>query len=635
MESDALLENESKDEVIIPKEEPQLPKKKTETLNDNKKETFSSINTNSKPKSFEVEGTSYRPKYLKDYIGQPNVVATISDPIKKAILTEKPLPHILLCGSYGQGKTTLAKIIANEMDGNFIEISASVKYRDMLNTLKNLKAGDIIFIDEIHKLSSDVVETLLYPAMEDFEIHYTEGSSIFTKTKTQKIVPFTLIGATTETGKLLKPFYSKFPINLTLSEYDLNTIATIVVNSFRSLGITISFDLALQVAKRSRLTPRIANSFVEGISSSAIVRVADEKNLATKGILKDKKAIIELNINITQEDIDNYFKNMKIDELGLKEEDRKILEIIINMYNGGPVGQENLAKALNVSNNRIDQEYEPYLVKLGFINIRPQGRYATKKAYEYLGIKQKDEKDDTKQPDDELPVIEVQKGPLDNEFANRFNQMLVGDSLIYQQALDELFPDVTKNYDSSAKNKAVVKLPTDRFVYCDSKLERRFIQYLFEKGYLLDAKSEALELEYSSQQTDNKKYYPDFVLKLYNNKIAIVEMKNMATIGYHLNIDKYEALKNYCNQNHYLYAEIAKDYDNNRYISVEEMIAKPINQSLLDFINDKITTNGVCSADDLNSFGYKLEELNTILLNDRNLKNIDRVGNNPKIIINN
>ena len=213
--------------------------------------------------------------------------------------------------------------------------------------------------------------------------------------------------------------------------------------------------------------------------------------------------------------------------------------------------------------------------------------------------------------------------------------MLVGDSLIYQQALDELFPDVTKNYDSSAKNKAVVKLPTDRFVYCDSKLERRFIQYLFEKGYLLDAKSEALELEYSSQQTDNKKYYPDFVLKLYNNKIAIVEMKNMATIGYHLNIDKYEALKNYCNQNHYLYAEIAKDYDNNRYISVEEMIAKPINQSLLDFINDKITTNGVCSADDLNSFGYKLEELNTILLNDRNLKNIDRVGNNPKIIINN
>jgi Holliday junction DNA helicase RuvB len=303
---------------------------------------------------------------------------------------------VLLCGSYGQGKTTLAKIIANEMGGNFIEITPSIKPRDLLRILRGLKKGDIIFIDEVHKLSTEIIETMLYPAMEDYEVHFTEGNSQRTDSRTEKIAPFTLIGATTETGKLLKPFYSKFPINITLCEYKIDTIASIIKNSFRVNGMTISDELCFAIAERSRLSPRTANAYVEGIASSAIVREADERNITGKGALGGNSAVANLNIEITKQDVDDYFNKLGVDEKGLKEEERKILRIIIEMYGGGPVGQENIAKALNVSTNRVDQEYEPYLVKLGLLVVRPQGRFATDAAYEYLGLN-KSAKDDGKQ----------------------------------------------------------------------------------------------------------------------------------------------------------------------------------------------------------------------------------------------
>jgi len=591
-------------------------------------------------KKINVAGAAFRPQRLKDYIGQPNAVATISDPIKKALLLEKPLPHVLLCGSYGQGKTTLAKIIANEMGGNFIEISPAVKARDLQRTLRNLKKGDIIFIDEVHKLSTDIIEALLYPAMEDFEIHYTESNSRATNTKTQKIAPFTLIGATTETGKLLKPFYSKFPINITLSEYKIETIAAIIKNSFGVNGMEIADELCFNIAKRSRLSPRTANAYVEGIASSAIVKEAERRNISGKGALNGKESVAALNIKITEADVNDYFNRLNIDEKGLKEEERKILDVIIKMYNGGPVGQENIAKALNVAPNRVDQEYEPYLVKLGLLNIRPQGRYVTDAAYEYIGRRKPQTKIEEQPPvtenvfnaaDDDLPVIECEAGELDKRAAERFIALLSGEAVSTDVALDEIFPDAEKDYDSIAANKCVLKVGK-RELYCDSKLERRFISYLFKKGFITDAKAEALELEYSSEKMSGKRYFPDFAVKLYDGRVAIIEMKNLSSVGYHLNVDKYESLQNYCRENGFMYAEISKDFEENRYVSAEQLKTRKVNEELRKFIDGKISANGICTAADLAAFKYDVKDLVCLLLNDRNLKNIDRTGNAPQIV---
>jgi Holliday junction DNA helicase RuvB len=542
------------------------------------------------------------------------------------------------------------------MGGRFIEVTPAVNSRDLLRILRNVKKGDIIFIDEVHKLKTEIIESMLYPAMEDFELHYTESNSQHTNSKTQKIEPFTLIGATTETGKLLKPFYSKFPINVTLCEYKLETIATIIKNSFRVRGINISDELCFEVANRSRLSPRMANAHVEGIASSAIVKAAEQKNIEGRGALNSKEAIEALHITITKDDVLNYFNKLGIDERGLKEDERKILRVLIEMYNGGPTGQENIAKALNIATNRVDQEYEPYLVKLGFINIRPQGRYATEAAYEYLGIKNENAKanesktdevqddngtqdDNQKQADskneiiedDELPVIECAIGEFDQKSADRFIELFSGEGEQSDKSLDELFPDVDKTYDSIAANRCVLKVGS-RELYCDSKLERRFISYLFKKGFITDAKSEALELEYSSDSMSGKRYFPDFVLKLYDGRIAVVELKNLSSVGYHLNIAKYEALKSYCAENGYLYAEVAKDYESDRYVSAEQLKAKEVNNELKKFVYDKIENNGICTAEDLKNGMFANVDIVNLLLNDRSLKNIDRTGAHPQIV---
>lgn len=631
-------------------------------------------------REFDVDNIAFRPTRLKDYVGQPNAVATVSDPIKKARLTGKPLPHILICGSYGQGKTTLAKIIANEMDGRFITISAGIKYREMLKTLRETKPNDIIFIDEVHKLATEVVETLLYPAMEDYEIHYTDTKGGKVVPKSEKIAPFTLIGATTESGKLLKPFYSKFPINVTLVDYDLATITGIVKNSFRVSHIEISDELAGLVAGRSRLSPRQANAYVNGIGALAIVREAERRHLPD-GSLRDEKTVQALGITIQKQDILDYFGRLGIDELGLKEEERKILRVIIEMYGGGPVGQENIAKALNMATNRIDQEYEPLLVKLGFINVRPQGRFATDAAYRYLGYppESRGGRDGTpggpdgaqgdgeapapaygsetctapdapqdpapqetipqaaasgaETPDEEeLPVMECTVGPFDAELAPKIEALFEGEGTPTERALGELFSPVEKEYDSAAKNRCYLRVSNGRELYCDSALERRFLKLLFERGFITDALSESLELDYSSRRMSGKKYYPDFILKLHDGRIAVVEMKNLSSMGYHLNIDKYECLAAYCAENGYLYAEIAKDDVTKKYVSAAQIKALPQDGQLSAFIHKKIDENGICGGDDLNAFGYDVRSLMCLLLNDRSLKNIDRTGGNPQIV---
>ena len=332
-----------------------------------------------------VSGAALRPQRLKDYLGQPNAVATLEPPIKTSLLMEKALPHVLLCGSYGQGKTTLAKIIAKEMGGNFVEVNSRIKPRDMVRILRNLNKADIVFVDEVLQLSSEVIETILYPAMEDFELHLTENNGEASNSKTEKIAPFTLIAATTETGKLLKPFYSKFPIKVTLAEYTPEVIAAIIKNSFRVFGIKISDELCLKIAKRSRLSPRTANEYVTGIRDFVVIKEAERRNISGKGVLGGNNAVAALNIEVTEEDINNYFATKGIDENGLDNEQRKILSILIENYNGGPVGQDTIAKALNIANNRVDEEYEPYLIKLGLLGISSNGRFVTDAGFKYMG----------------------------------------------------------------------------------------------------------------------------------------------------------------------------------------------------------------------------------------------------------
>ncbi len=593
-------------------------------------------------RNIEVMGAAFRPQRLKDYIGQPNAVATVSDPIKKSLLMEKALPHVLLCGSHGQGKTTLANIIANEMGGNFYNLSFTIKARDLQRTLRNIKKGDVIFIDEVHRLPTEIVESILYPAMEDFELHFTESNSRTTSNKTQKIEPFTFIGATTETGRLLKPFYSKFPINVTLCEYAVETIAAIVKNSFRVNGMSISDGLCFEIANRSRLSPRMANAHVEGIVSSAIVREAERRNIKGKGALSSPEKLAELKIEITEEDVKKYFARIGVDEKGLKEEERKILGVLIDMFGGGPVGQEVIAKALNMAANRVDQEYEPYLIKLGFVNIRSQGRCATDAAYEYMGRKKPNRKENSQasttppeeanaEVEDDLPVLECEIGETDEKSVGRFSALFSGEAEPNESGLDELFQGADKTYDSCAINRCVLKVG-QRELYCDSKLERRFLSYLFKKGFIKDAKAEALELEYSSGAMSGKRYFPDFVLKLYDGRIAVTELKNLSSLGYHLNVDKYEALESFCRENGYLFAQIAKDYDENRYVSAAQIKQRKINTDLLQFINGKISQNGICTAAELEEFKYDVKDLICILLNERSIKNIDRTGGAPQLV---
>ena len=619
-------------------------------------------------RALNVLGNAYRPQSFDDYLGQPNAVATIKAHIVQAKLTGKTLPHVLMCGSSGMGKTTFARIIAKEMGGNFYEITKKEKLNNVVRVLKNLKKGDIVFIDEIHGMAADIVETVLYPAMEDFEIHVTDSNSVKTNCKTVKIAPFTLIGATTSSGKLLRPFFNRFGINIILKDYSDEIIATIIKNSFRLNEAKISDELCFKITARCQGLPRLANNHVRGIFALALAETAQRKNIDSAGALDDKQKLRELNVEITEKNIDEYFKINGIDENGLREQDRELLEILIDKYNGGPAGLESLAKAMRVEIDVIDKDCEPYLVKLGLINIRPQGRYATDFAYKYMGREAKlpkkakedfavddkkfvipkdvvkDNKSDIPKHegknsipdapddgDDDLTECECKVGEFDAAFAEKFITLFSGEGKAVEQSLDELFPDINKDYESTAKNRYILKTGK-RELYCDSKLERRFLSYIFGKGFATDAKTEGLELTYSSRQMSGKHYYPDFILKLYDGTVAVVEMKNLSSVGNHLNIDKYEALKEFCTQNGYRYAEIAKDHVINRYVSAEDIKRGPINDALYGYILDKVKENGVCTTADLDEFIYDARDLACILMNDRNLKNIDRTGNMPQIV---
>lgn len=309
---------------------------------------------------------SLRPKTLDDYIGQEKVKENLKIYMEAALGRGETLDHVLLYGPPGLGKTTLAGIIANQMNVQIRVTSgpAIEKPGDLAALLTNLNEGDVLFIDEIHRLSRSV-EEVLYPAMEDNVIDIIIGKGPSARSIRLDIKNFTLVGATTRAGQLTAPLRDRFGVVLRLELYTPQELAEIVKRSAGILGIGIDDDGALEIASRSRGTPRIANRLLK--------RTRDFAQVIGSG-------------TITEQDARLALSRMEIDELGLDNIDRLLLTTMINNYNGGPVGLETIAAAIGEEAVTIEDVYEPYLMQIGFLGRTPRGRVVTNAAYTHLGI---------------------------------------------------------------------------------------------------------------------------------------------------------------------------------------------------------------------------------------------------------
>ena len=307
-----------------------------------------------------------RPKVLEEYIGQEKAKENLKVYIESAKLRGEALDHVLLYGPPGLGKTTLSAIIANEMGVNIRTTSgpAIEKQGDLAAILTNLSDGDVLFIDEIHRLSR-AVEEILYPAMEDYSLDIIIGKGPSARSIRLPIPKFTLIGATTRAGQLTTPLRDRFGVLLKLELYTPNELATIVKRSAGILEISITDDGAYKIASRSRGTPRIANRLLKRIRDFALVKGDG---------------------TITSEIAEYALNALEIDELGLDNIDRRMLEAIIKFYGGGPVGLDTLAATIGEEAITIEDVYEPYLMQIGYLARTPRGRCATKLAYDHLGI---------------------------------------------------------------------------------------------------------------------------------------------------------------------------------------------------------------------------------------------------------
>ena len=307
-----------------------------------------------------------RPDSLEEYIGQSEVKENLSIFIKAAIMRDEPLDHVLLYGPPGLGKTTLSNIIANELKSNIKTASgpAIEKSGDLAAILSSLEPGDVLFIDEIHRIPR-FVEEILYSAMEDFKLDIIVGSDSSSRNITIDLPPFTLVGATTRAGDLTGPLRDRFGIICKLNYYTVEELQKIAIRTSHVLNAPIDTDAALELARRSRGTPRITNRLFKRVRDYALVMGNGN-----------------IDLNITKLALDK----LKVDELGLDETDYHLLKSIIEKFNGGPVGIEAIASSIGEEQTTIEDVYEPYLLQIGLLKRTTRGRMVTEKAYEHLNI---------------------------------------------------------------------------------------------------------------------------------------------------------------------------------------------------------------------------------------------------------
>lgn len=309
---------------------------------------------------------SLRPRHLAEYIGQDKAKSNLDIFIKAALSRGDALDHVLLYGPPGLGKTTLAGIIANELGVNFRQTSGPAIERqgDLAALLTNLQERDVLFIDEIHRLSRSV-EEVLYSAMEDFALDIIIGKGPSARSIRLDIAPFTLIGATTKAGSLAPPLRDRFGVISRLEYYTPEALVHIVKRAAEILDIPIEERGALEIARRSRGTPRIANRLLK--------RVRDVAQIEGQGVITDDIADKALNM-------------LEVDEAGLDHTDRRLLGTMVKKFAGGPVGLDTLAAAISEERDTIEDVYEPFLIQMGFINRTPRGRVVTRNGYKHLGI---------------------------------------------------------------------------------------------------------------------------------------------------------------------------------------------------------------------------------------------------------
>lgn len=314
----------------------------------------------------DINETNIRPDCLNEYIGQSEVKENIDIFIKAAKMRDEPLDHVLLYGPPGLGKTTLSYIIANELGSNIKTASGPSieKSGDLAAILSTLEPGDVLFIDEIHRMPR-FIEEILYPAMEDFTLDLVVGSDNNTRNIKIDLPPFTLVGATTRAGDLSSPLRDRFGITCKLKYYTEDELKLIIERTSRVYNMSINEEASLALARRSRGTPRIANRLFKRVRDFALV-----------------EGLSEINTEIT----DKALGRLKVDKLGLDETDHQFLRAIIEKFNGGPVGIETIASSIGEEISTIEDVYEPYLLQNGFIKRTSRGRVVTPKAYEHLNI---------------------------------------------------------------------------------------------------------------------------------------------------------------------------------------------------------------------------------------------------------
>jgi len=314
-----------------------------------------------------VLNISLRPKKFSEFVGHKDIVDNLKIAIQAAKQRKEPLEHVLLSGPPGLGKTSLSHIISHEMGAKITATSGPAIERagDLIGILTNLEAGDILFIDEIHRMSK-VVEEFLYPAMENFQIDFVIDKGPYAKTIKFNLKPFTLIGATTRTGLLAAPLRGRFGIFYSLDFYKIEDLAKIIKNSSALLAVQVDEGAALEIARRARGTPRIANRLLRRVRDYAqVLKIKQVDQAAASKILDE----------------------LGIDQAGFDDLDRKVLKLILESFGGGPVGIESLAASLNEEVDTVADTVEPYLLKAGYLKRTSRGRLATKKAFEHFGLK--------------------------------------------------------------------------------------------------------------------------------------------------------------------------------------------------------------------------------------------------------